>query len=142
MDLSPYKAVFFDAEGTLYRRHLTQVQATPGLNKFLEQIRAKGLPIAIVTSAGQQGLLHSLEQIGPQLGKDFDFAITYDDVTQSKPHPEPYLKALERLGLKGKEVLVFEDSPSGVRAAEQAGCDVLQLGLDLDNFEPATEQEG
>jgi beta-phosphoglucomutase-like phosphatase (HAD superfamily) len=44
-----------------------------------------------------------------------------DDVRQGKPHPEPYLKAAELLGVKAEECVAFEDSLTGLRSAEAAG---------------------
>jgi len=55
----------------------------------------------------------------------FESVCTADDVTNRKPDPEMYLLTLERLGLSAGEVLVFEDSPAGVIAAQQAGCSVI-----------------
>lgn len=53
--------------------------------------------------------------------KYFQFTITRDEYTHSKPHPEPYLLALERSGLSAKECLVIEDSERGLIAANKAG---------------------
>ncbi len=51
--------------------------------------------------------------------------ITADDVTQGKPHPEPYLKAAAGLDLAPDTCLVFEDSPAGITAAKAAGMQVV-----------------
>ena len=53
--------------------------------------------------------------------------MTADDVTRLKPHPEPYLMALDRLELAAPSVVVLEDSPTGVAAAEAAGCHVVAV---------------
>jgi beta-phosphoglucomutase-like phosphatase (HAD superfamily) len=55
----------------------------------------------------------------------FDVVVTGDEVSHGKPHPEPYLTALEALGLTPADVLVIEDSDPGTRSAEAAGCPVL-----------------
>lgn len=53
--------------------------------------------------------------------KYFQFTITRDEYTHSKPDPEPYLLALERSGHSAKECLVIEDSERGLIAANKAG---------------------
>lgn len=57
----------------------------------------------------------------------FQFALTAEDVTHGKPHPEIYLKAAERLGVAPSEMLVLEDSETGTRAAASAGAVVVSV---------------
>jgi HAD superfamily hydrolase (TIGR01509 family) len=57
----------------------------------------------------------------------FETVCTADDVTHRKPDPEMYLRTLEWLKLDPEEVLIFEDSPAGVRAAQAAGCPVVMI---------------
>jgi mannitol-1-/sugar-/sorbitol-6-phosphatase len=53
--------------------------------------------------------------------------VTSDDVTNGKPHPEPYLKGAERLGLRPAECLVIEDAPAGIQSARAGGMKVIGL---------------
>ncbi len=48
--------------------------------------------------------------------------VTFDDVVNGKPHPEPFLTAAARLGLDPARCVVFEDAPAGLAAAKAAGC--------------------
>jgi len=48
--------------------------------------------------------------------------VTADDVSKGKPNPEPYLKGAEILGLRAEDCVVIEDAPSGLKAANAAGC--------------------
>lgn len=57
----------------------------------------------------------------------FEAVCTADDVTCRKPDPEMYLLTLERLHLSPEEVIVFEDSPAGVQAAQAVGCPVVMV---------------
>lgn len=57
----------------------------------------------------------------------FEAVCTADDVTHRKPAPEMYFCILDRLKLAPKEVLVFEDSPAGVRAAQEADCPLVMI---------------
>ena len=51
--------------------------------------------------------------------------ITADDVTNGKPHPEPYLKGAAELGVTPEQCLVIEDAPAGIRAAHAGGMKVI-----------------
>ncbi len=53
--------------------------------------------------------------------------VTADDVANGKPHPEPYLKGAELLGVNPVECLVIEDAPAGIRAARAGGMKVVAL---------------
>ena len=56
-----------------------------------------------------------------------DVLVTSDDVTNGKPHPEPYLKGAERLGLRPEQCLVMEDAPAGIQSAKAGGLRVIAL---------------
>jgi HAD superfamily hydrolase (TIGR01509 family) len=68
---------------------------------------------------------------GSGLMKYFDFVLTGSDYTRVKPHPEPYLKAVERSGFRSEECLAVEDSERGLTAARAAGigCIVVPTAL-------------
>jgi len=53
--------------------------------------------------------------------------ITADDVANGKPHPEPYLKGAEQLGVDPAECLVIEDAPAGIQSAHAGGMKVIAL---------------
>jgi mannitol-1-/sugar-/sorbitol-6-phosphatase len=53
--------------------------------------------------------------------------VTADDVTNGKPHPEPYLKGAELLGFKPADCFVIEDAPAGIRSAHAAGMKAIAL---------------
>ena len=53
--------------------------------------------------------------------------VTSTDVTNGKPHPEPYLKGAKILGAAGAECVVIEDAPAGIRAGKAAGAHVVAL---------------
>ena len=57
----------------------------------------------------------------------FDLILTYDDVTKKKPNPEVYLKVLEKLNVSRKECIILEDSLEGVKAANNADIDVINV---------------
>jgi len=56
-----------------------------------------------------------------------EILITSDDVTNGKPHPEPYLKGAERMGIAPADCLVIEDAPAGIQSARAGGMRVMGL---------------
>jgi len=60
---------------------------------------------------------------------DFDVVVCADDVApgRTKPNPDLFLLALDRLKVRKDEAIVFEDSPNGVKAANQAGIRVVAV---------------
>lgn len=89
----------------------------PHADTFVQAASSQGIRLAIVTSSPRDVLdkISALEHILPL----FQFIVTRDDVTNAKPHPEPYLKAAERLGATNP--FVFEDSLFGGISANRAG---------------------
>ena len=75
--------------------------------------------MGIVTSSQHDhfALIHQTTGLLPY----FHFVLTASDYTHSKPHPEPYLLAVERSGFRPEECLVIEDSERGLAAAKAAG---------------------
>lgn len=55
------------------------------------------------------------------------YMVTSTDITNGKPHPEPYLKGAKILGATGAECVVIEDAPAGIRAGKAAGAHVVAL---------------
>jgi len=78
----------------------------------------------VVTSGSRQLATARLQLAGIPLPK---VMITADDVINGKPHPEPYLKGAEQLGVNPNECLVIEDAPAGIRAAHAGGMKVIGL---------------
>ncbi len=64
-------------------------------------------------------------------------AVTAEDVSRGKPDPEPFLVGAARLGVDPSRCVIFEDSPSGGRAAEAAGATVVAVGPQPWTIEPA-----
>jgi sugar-phosphatase len=56
-----------------------------------------------------------------------DVLVTSDDVTNGKPHPEPYLKGAARIGAEPAECIVIEDAPAGIQSAHAGGMKVIGM---------------
>jgi len=93
-----------------------------GVEQVLEQLSVN-YKLAIVTTAKRADfeLIHAQRSIT----RYFDFVIDNEDCSHSKPHPEPYLLALQRFGATPEQALVVEDSARGLRAAVAAGIDCV-----------------
>lgn len=101
-------------------------QLFPDVIDFLETLRSLGLSCAIVTSSNLEKMANLWTQ-QPDLRGYFDALITDEDVTHSKPDPEPYLIGAARLGVAPTEAYVFEDSFNGLLSGRRAGARVVAL---------------
>jgi sugar-phosphatase len=99
--------------------------AVPGVLELIPQLN--GVPWAVVTSGVRELATARLRAAGVLLP---EVVVTAEDVTAGKPDPEGYASAAARLGLAPADVLVLEDSPSGVSAGQAAGCRVVGVGHD------------
>jgi HAD superfamily hydrolase (TIGR01509 family) len=102
-----------------------QLQAIPGVLLFIHHARPYFRSFALATSAQRHNQQLAFDRF--DLGGYFDAVVTAEDVRHTKPHPEPYLRAAELLGLPASSCLVIEDSLNGVRAGREAGCTVVAL---------------
>ena len=94
----------------------------PGARELLAALRANDVPCALVTMSWRR----FVEPVVRALPADsFDFLVCGDEVSHGKPHPEPYLRAAELLGVTPGETLAIEDSQTGAASAEAAGCQLL-----------------
>ncbi len=108
------------AEKSRWFNELPLVEVMPGAKEVLEQVRELDLIPVVVTGSGQRSLLERLEREFPGVFVA-ERMVTAFDVRQGKPHPEPYLKGLEKAGVTAAEALVVENAPLGVQAAVAAG---------------------
>jgi len=84
------------------------------------------IPIGIVTGAQREDVLAVLD--GSPTGELVSVLIAEEDVSTGKPHPEGFLAAARILNRRSNDVLVFEDSVPGVRAALSAGMHCIAVG--------------
>ncbi len=106
----------FEADGVPLR---------PGARALVEQLAARGMPMAIATSSRSESAEWKLRRA--DLRTPFRVLVSLDDVVQAKPAPEPFLLAAARLGVDPARCLAFEDSDTGTRAARAAGMTVVQV---------------
>ena len=110
----------------LYRNtygHL--LQALPGLHKFFNCLKAKKIPIGLATMGDQNNLEMTLKQL--EITAFFHCTTGGDQVKKGKPHPEIFLTAAKKLGMAPQDCLAFEDTASGIKAAQAAGMQVVGI---------------
>lgn len=96
----------------------------PGAVEFIDALRERKIPVALVTSSNDLKMQHLWSDM-PGFKEKFDVIITGDEVTHSKPNPEGYLTAARRIGVAPERCAVFEDSLQGVKAGKVAGSYVV-----------------
>jgi beta-phosphoglucomutase len=95
----------------------------PGVVDLLDALDAHGIRYAAVTGTNRANVEHHL---GPLVAR-FAAVVTSDDVTHTKPNPEPYQAALAKLAVKPQEAVVVENAVLGIRSAKAAGLRVVAV---------------
>jgi HAD superfamily hydrolase (TIGR01509 family) len=99
------------------------VPLQPGARELLAEVAAAGLPYGLVTSSERR----FMNEVLASTGLRFDVLVCADDVTLTKPDPEPYLLAAKLIGVPPGDCFALEDSPRGVASAQAAGCRVIAV---------------
>lgn len=120
----PAAALLADKQ-RIYLQMQDQVTGIPGAVDFVRRVRPHVKSMALVTSSVRYNQELAFAKFG--LAPHFDVVVTAEDVTHPKPHPEPYLTAVVRLGFPAAECLVIEDSLHGITSAREAGCHTLAI---------------
>ena len=101
-----------------------KVPFTTGSFELISEMKSSDIPLALVSASTRPLMNAALKSIGDDI---FHVTISDSDVTQSKPHPEGYLKAAQSLSVDINTCLVIEDSITGMNAAIASGAYVLGL---------------
>ncbi|GFZ27078.1 HAD family hydrolase [Lactobacillus corticis] len=106
-----------------------KLKLQPGVQRALDQFQNMGLELAIASSNYDDVVQHVLWATG--IRNYFSFYLSWKDVEKGhikpKPAPDIYLAASQKMGLAKDELLVFEDSSTGVAAAHAAGLKVVMI---------------
>lgn len=118
-----------------------KMELAPGVEDFFDYLRINNIPFTIATAADLYNLKFYFKHLN--LGKYFDISrIVYSDGTiKSKPNPDVFLKAMDILQILPSETLIFEDSPSGIQAAENSEAQKIIIVQSTDeDYSPWTHQ--
>jgi HAD superfamily hydrolase (TIGR01509 family) len=125
-----------------------EVEFRPGAIELLQALRKEEVPCALVSASYRVMIDAVLTHLPPD---PFDVIIAGDEVTNGKPHPEPYLTAATKLGVDPTQCVVIEDSNTGTEAGTAAGAYVVAVPqwvtipeaprrLVVDSLEPLTPE--
>ena len=97
----------------------SELELLPGVEEFIRELQQRGTTLAVTSSAVRSSIEAILDRF--DLLRLFAVIVDGSEVTQPKPHPEPYLLTARKLSLPPATCVVFEDSTVGVQAAKAAG---------------------
>ena len=97
----------------------------PGARELVRTLHQAGFALAVGSSGPPENVDLCIEEMG--LAHCFDAVVNGMDVTYGKPHPQTFLLAAERLGLRPELCIVVEDAPAGIEAAAHAGMKSIAL---------------
>jgi HAD superfamily hydrolase (TIGR01509 family) len=131
LELSPEEIVEELLDGVVARVEL-EVPWRPGAVELLTSLAEAGVRCGLVTMSYERFVAPILARLPAET---FRVVVTGDQVANGKPHPEPYLTAAAALGVRPEECVAIEDSNTGAKSAEEAGC----LVLVVENHVPVLE---
>ncbi len=108
----------------LYYEILPRLQAVPEVLEHIDFSHGH-IPFAVVSGSTRESVTASLEVLN--ILDKFDTLVCAGDYTRSKPDPEPFLLAAQRLGVAPEDCLVFEDTEMGIQAATAAGMASVKI---------------
>ncbi|MCV3217265.1 HAD family phosphatase [Plectonema radiosum NIES-515] len=128
-----YLTVLLNRKATMYALEVEKREKLPlyaGLDDLIFQVRSRDLKLALVSGAIRKEIELVLEH--SKLVEQFKIIVAGDDIAKSKPEPDGYVLAVERLNqeypelnLQPSECLAIEDTPDGIQAAKRAGMQVV-----------------
>lgn len=130
----PVKAVA-ERKEKLYYELLPELKIIPEVLEHIEAQHGK-IPLAVVSGSRRDSVTRSLTMLG--LIDKFQTIVCAGDYEKSKPNPEPFLLAAERLGIAPQDCLVFEDTEMGIEAARAAGMASVKVPQPLERRASAT----
>ena len=121
------KLAMAENKNTLYVSYIekmTPEETLPGVPEFLQELRNKGIKIALGSASKNSPMI--LDRI--QLSGMFDVVVDGNSITEAKPNPEVFLKGAEWLGVSPEHCVVFEDAIAGIEAARNANMYCVGIG--------------
>ncbi len=129
-DPGKYIKIYFQEYNKLLANSIKK-NTVPGVALLVKKLSKKDYRLALITSS-------TLEQAkivcrALDLENLFEVLVTADDITHSKPHPEPYQKAIDRLDVKPEECAVIEDLPTGIASAKGVSKNIFVIAITTTN---------
>ncbi len=116
---------------------ISKIQINQDLVNLFKSLSSLDYKIACCSNSIRKSVIAILSKLG--IIEYFDLILSNEDVVNPKPHPEIYWKAMSLMNCVPEEVLIIEDSPNGLLAAERSNCNILrvknQRDLSLDKIQ-------
>lgn len=132
-----YAQLYFNEYNKALAENIKE-NAVSGAAYLVKLLFEKNYSLALVTSSTLEQAQIVCQGLG--LSNLFKAIITANDITHSKPHPQPYQKAIEELKASLKECLVIEDLPTGIMSAKAVSPQVLVLAITTTNSRDKLQQ--
>lgn len=120
-------ANFATEKNALYEKFLSKdevIEMDPVVPEVLGKLKDRGIHLAVGSSSCNAKLI--IEKLG--IGKYFEAIVDGNILTKSKPCPEVFIRAADRIGVLCKECIVVEDSEAGIQAAKNGGFYTAGMG--------------
>ena len=111
----------------LYPTQFDSVKLNEPLWNFVQDFRAKGGAVWIVSTSQKENITNAMRHLG--IEDKVDGVLTSKDVSEPKPSPEAFLKAMSIVGVSPEETLIFEDSWVGLEAAKASGAAYIKVEI-------------
>ena len=119
-EVEEYSSIKADEYFKIMREQESSISLAPGVTTFIENLKSRGINVAIATSATTEYMSEYDKYFKLHQYFDKQFIIANDGNYKSKPDPEIYIKAMETLNVSPSNVVVFEDTKSGILSAYNA----------------------
>ena len=124
MPKSIFKSVW-EKKQEITQLKLSGLKADSELQAVFKTLKDRGVKVAVCSNSIRATVVTVLSKLG--LIELVDYFVSNEDVSNSKPHPEMYWKAMVQFNLNPSEVMIVEDSPHGLKAASNSGAHVLRV---------------
>ena len=111
----------------LFIKNIHKIKIVEGVHDIFHQIKMTGHKMCIVTNCNRNVVNEIIKYIG--INKYIDFIISNNDCINSKPDPEPYMKAMQTYGIDNYKCFIFEDSKSGILSGKSINPNLL-IGIE------------
>jgi len=105
--------------------YLKKLECNPKIFDTLKKLKQLGLTIAVASNSIRETVKHVL--VSTKYIEHIDFFLSNEDVKNAKPNSEIYLQCMIKAGVSPKETIIFEDSPLGIKAAQNTGAEVIMV---------------
>ncbi|MEN3013461.1 MAG: HAD family phosphatase [Endomicrobiia bacterium] len=128
IDEETFKKILSDQKNIFLKKYIKFIKPFKEVPQLIKDLKKSNKKLALVTSSDKEIIEKDLPE---DIKVNFDVIITADKIKKRKPHPEPYLKAIELLKAEIEKSVAVENSPTGVLSAKTAGLKCIAITTTL-----------